>query len=180
MIVTLTPKSGRKYRVWLDELPDLRYEVVQLLDTSLEVGPSMHTTPRCVAVEARIIMGPRDLYGALGASLVPNRSGQITIQVAVSDNRGRLYEDTLASKLETVYVGLPQEYVDGLFLGIADLPELRSLGAGTLCFDRAAHGDIGSCRRIYEQLTKSIVRLLACDWETVTEEELLLILQRQD
>ncbi len=176
-MITLELSPYRKARVWLGELPDLGYEVKETVEDVIEVGASAVTGVRRAAIELYLYTGPRDLYGLLGATLTPDRSGRLMLQVAASDDDGKPVDWSLASHIDDVRVGLPRQYAESVFDGAAGTHEIRGLGSGVLRFDRAAHGRVGSASIVFRQIAGSLVRLLAAGAESISVEELERYLQ---
>ena len=90
------------------------------------------------------------------------------MQVAVSDGTGPPLTNALAG--DEVMIGLAGEYGEAVLVGVFDAAALAGLGAGSLRFDCAAHGVIGSSRQLFRQLSAGVVRLLTRP--TWTEEAL--------
>ncbi|MCT7961005.1 hypothetical protein NG791_09990 [Laspinema sp. D1] len=114
--------------------------------------------------------GGRALYGLLGGGFLPDRSGELVVKVAVSKKDELEMPESLASKFDTVYRGLPGEYADSVLDGIVDAGEI--LGSGLLLCNCAAHSPVGSSPWMFRQLALIWVRLIASQTESVSEEEL--------
>jgi hypothetical protein len=166
-----------KARVWLDELPNWTYEVVQTVERHQEVINSGSVERQSAAVELFLPRGGRVLYGGLGAVFTPEDTHQLVAQVLVSIDDGKQYEETLAHRVDDVHIGLPQEYVEGVFEGVLQSDETQELDAGTLRFGCAVHGQVGSSRWIFQRLSRMVVKLLRMEQDDATEENLMLVLQ---
>ncbi len=175
----------KKARVWSDSIPDLRYPVMEWVERVVAAQSRGRSTSRCVAVELWLVTGPRALYGLLGAEFIPDSSEQLRVQVALSAtpqyNLGMRIgaEEGIAWSLavwtDDVRIGLPEEYVRGIWDGIAEAGTV--LGSGTLTFQWAAHGAIGSSQALFGRITRCLVQLLAVDAAALSQEELAKILQ---
>ena len=79
------------------------------------------------------------------------KAGQLTnelvVQVAVSDGTGPPLTRALAG--DEVIIGLAGEYGEAVLAGAFDAAAPAALGAGSLRFDCAAHGVIGSSRQLF-------------------------------
>jgi hypothetical protein len=169
----------RKARIWLGDLPDWSAAVIKTVEYRSNAPRSHFSQLRSAAVEALIPTGGRALYGGLGATFVPKDTGQLCIRISIAADQGELLPDSLAGSLDTVYKGLLEEYVPGIYNTIArsDLPS--ALGAGTLHFCRAAHGRIGSAIVVFERLSSIVIQLLCLEQTSASEEELTQLIQQQ-
>ena len=121
------------------------------------------------------------MYGALGATFTPEQRADLRIQILVSDNDGPLLRDTLALKSEVAHIGFPQEYtkgvIDGVMTGVRKAEYAQMLGAGTLSFCRAIHGEVGSSKKVFEMISRTVVYLLTLDVSSLSDDELLDVLR---
>jgi hypothetical protein len=170
----------KRARVWVGELPNLSYDVLQVEERRLEAEGAMLAAVRCAAVELLIPTGPRSLYGALGAMFSPGAGGQLLVQVATSPLDGELVASALTGRLDAVHIGLPEWYAGAVLEGAVSTEEIHLLGPGILRFDHAAHGEVSSAQVIFRRLVRTVVRLLCLDMEAVSEEELRKMLERED
>lgn len=169
--------ESRKARIWLDELPDWTYEVVEVIERHREVDSHGLAESRSVAVELFLPTGGRALYGGLGAVFVPKDTKRLTVQTFISHGEGKPYEEALAYRIDDVRRGLPYEFVEGIFDGVLQTDETQFLGAGTLSFRCAVHGYVGSSRSMFQRLSRIVVKLLLIKRDNVVEEDLMRILQ---
>lgn len=135
------------------------------------------------AAELRYITGPRGLYGLLGAVFVPNKTRELTIEVALS---GGYIGDTEEGEEWILpgsrpwtgeYVGLPKEHGKAVLEAARDAPDLAQLGGGTLRFDRAAYHHVDSNDNTYARLARIVARLLLPSADTMTESELVQLVR---
>ena len=153
-VLTVSLGQLSKVRIWLEELPNAKYQVGKTLEVVQVAKVSTHSGPICAAVELMRVTGPRILCGLLGATFMPDASERCVIQVAVDSafempSNWRFPELSrketswaLATRLDSIYVGLLEEYAPAVLNGAVRAGEL--LGSGLLRFDCAIHGLIGS------------------------------------
>jgi hypothetical protein len=110
-----------------------------------------------VAVEMRKPLGPRILYGLLGATFREEDSGNLLASISVTHSNGMPFGDSLA-KGDTAYWGFPREYAEAV-LKTVQASESR-IGPGRLDFCCAAHAEIGSNQLIFALLTRTLLRAL--------------------
>jgi len=173
--LSLTPQG--KARVWLQELPVCSYSVTQVLERQLPAGTLQVARPLCAAIEAFLHRGGYCPYGLLGAHFVPARSEGLTIRVGISTCEGQTISKTLAGSIDQVRLGLPLEYAESVLQGAASVGSLSLLGSGTLSFDCAAHGEIGSSSHVFERLAALVVQLIQLNVETTPTEYLTAMVQ---
>lgn len=173
MITTLNLNRHRQARIWIGELPNLIYPTTKFVERRLEARTSALTQVQQAAIEMIIPSAGRALYGLLGAEFAPDNSEQLLVKVAVSEKAESEVNWSLASSIDKVYSGLPSEYVDSVLDGLTSAGEI--LGAGELLLNCAAHGVVGSSPRVFRQLALTLVSLIASQGESVSEEELAVL-----
>jgi hypothetical protein len=171
-----TPSIGafRQARVWIGELPDAIYPPVDTLTHVVAAGRlPIRNGLTLATVEVFVPLGGRALYGLLGGRLKPTKGSHLSVQLSVSAPNEHSFPDSLAEKVDDVRVGLPAEYVQGVFDGI-DLAkgELNTVAAGKLFIDCAAHGAIGSSSAIFKHLAAVLVKLFNIAQAESSDEEL--------
>jgi hypothetical protein len=181
-VLTVSLGPLNKVRVWLEELPDAKYQAGKTLEVMQVAKASMHPAPICAAVELKRVLGPRTLCGLLGATFLPEESERCVIQVAVGSafeipSNWRFPEFSrketswaLAARVDSIYVGLPEEYAPAVLNGAVRAGAL--LGSGLVRFDCATHGLIGSSQRVFQDLARLVVEILSYEPTGLSEEQL--------
>jgi len=101
------------------------------------------------------------MYGLIGGRFESDGKDRLTVEVNTSSNSERFLTDSLASKVDEVHVGLPDEYVAAVLRGISEArSELGAVISGKLVIECGAHGVMGSSEAIYERLAVVLVKLL--------------------
>jgi hypothetical protein len=172
---TLFP-NGRTIHVWLNEMPDWTYEVLNVHKRRLSTTKRHVETVQRVAIEM-IRPGPKAHYGALGAVFVPDDTQQLCVEVCVTNDQGDIVADSLAGRIETVRKGFPEEYVIGFLDGMMQYEPLQTLGGGTLSFRHALHGEIGSSIWFFQVIGRVIINLLTHQLSSLSDEDLKEIIQ---
>lgn len=170
-----------KARIWFEDLPAWSYKATQIVEWNLPASHVPERRFRAAAVEMMIPSGPMAMYGALGATFTPEQRADLRIQILVSNNDGPLLRDMLALKGEVVHIGFPQEYVtgviDGVMTGVRKAEYAQMLGAGTLSFCRAIYGEVGSSKKVFEMISRTVVYLLSLNAPSLSDDELLNLLR---
>lgn len=168
-----------KAHIWFDNLPDWSYEVIDVREGSREGHQQKPGDERSMAIELSLPLGDIPFYGALGATFIPQATTRLTTQFCVSPDTTRPCESSLAFSSTITYVGLPLYFAEPLMNEIILFDGMSTLEAGTLTFCRAIHDDYGSTIWIFRVLSRAIVRLLALDVSSLSDEELIHLLRSE-
>lgn len=179
-MITLTLPQFRAARVWLDELPPAYVEPQKVAERMLETDKPPFNQFRRGGVEFNQNVGGRNYYGLLGAEWWPSSSGQLCIRIHISESYEKPFPDSLAGVVDRVFVGLLNEYVEGIMQGVTDQSaKLGRLPEGELVFCCAAHGLVGSAHAVFKWLAAALVRILIVDPLHIQEQELSELLQER-
>jgi len=174
-MLTLDLGNHRQGRLWLDELPDLHYPPLRVAERTVAV-PAGGSRRQKAAAELLVPMGPRAMYGLLGATHTADGSGSLRVQVVLSGADGKVYPAALAGRLDQVRAGLPEEYGDSVLAGVLSAEALARLGPGVLRIDCAAHGPVGSSPWLFQRLAGVVVLALTAAADVAWEEEVRRLL----
>lgn len=171
-MIQLNLNAYARARLWdSSELPDLGgLPVVEhILRASENAKPSKN-----IAIEVAVPRGGVTSFGLLGATFEPARAASLTMTV-LSDG-DRVFPDALAPSPERAVFGLPQEYVNSVVNGfLKGAALLADIPGGSLVFDRAAHGMLGSSCELFRELAACVTRLAlgaTMPWDVALREEL--------
>lgn len=162
-------------RVWSGELPNVGYPAKSTVHREYPISASVVNSRKVVgAVEVCKAAGHPSSYGLLGGELTFGPSSSFTVALHTTSNHGQSFTDSLASSSDTVYVGLPAEYVDGVFEGVTlAMPRIGPIQPGRLTVSHAAHGKVGSSLIVFKQLSILLLSLLYAQESTLSDESLL-------
>ncbi len=155
-----------KARVWITDNPSIIYPALDIVTQNIKSGLDYKSAPRKAALEINIPVGPRSCYGLLGAKFIPNNSGNLSLEIAVSTDSEAIFTDSLAAQIDTVRIGLPIEYclsvIEGIFNSLTD-ENIEIIGSGIIVFEQAAHGEISSSNKIFRNIASTVILLLLLD-----------------
>jgi hypothetical protein len=117
---------------------------------------------RSVAVELMRPRGGRTEYGLLGADYVPDeRFGALSVHMPKAEQGAvnRPYVSDLIVRPEWARAGLPPPYAEAVRSAVVATPA-ETLRPGTLRFNCAAHGAVGSTAKIFAELTRLLLVLV--------------------
>lgn len=161
MMYALPLPRHRRANVWLDEAPPADFVASSVLTRLVKPKNVVDASRRIAAVEMMIPYGPMPAYALLGGELAGADVDGLEVTVSVNPI-GVPFAPSLAVSSDEAYVGLPDEYVGGVFSGIEKLTDSIGLPAkATLRFRWAAHGLVGSSSSMFEKVSGLVVRLLA-------------------
>jgi hypothetical protein len=166
----------REARIWLDTLPDWYYQGTEIIEQQIESTRSDQLLHRSSAVELFIPIGGRFYDGALAVTFVPATAGPLVIQIPVLESEVVLQDALPGKLLDTLFIGIPRRYAEGIFEGILKTPIAQVLGSGTISVSGAAHGVIGSSPWMFHVLTRIAVHLLTLDMKDVSDQRLIEII----
>lgn len=128
-----------KARVWHDEDP---------FDGRAREGS--------VSVEVFVPRGAMSEYGLLGGNVLVGSAGDATVACSAI---GAAWAASLASGVDDVRVGLPEEYHSEIVRRAAGRMAQHS-PTGRIVFDQAAFGEVGSSGACFGALSEAVVELL--------------------
>ncbi|AFZ57250.1 hypothetical protein H6G54_25110 [Anabaena cylindrica FACHB-243] len=175
MLKVLNLGLSGKARIWTDEgfsfpgdFPPVFYPVVneriEIIDENAKIS-SFFT--REVMIEILAPLGARFLYGCLGAIFEPNDSGKLVLKVAVSTEVEREVKSSLASSLDIVRVGIPEEYANSVFEGsklkLQEPGVSKIIGSGEISFKWGTFGELGSSRAFFRDLSYTVIEVMVRD-----------------
>jgi len=195
-----------KARIWLDDdVPNWSFDAEGETTPNYRVDTpkrKFSTRRRSAAVELLRTDEGRVSYGALGATFYAKDNEWLSIYVHRSfassfmaemlrnfarergEKTSRYEEkvvlvDTLAKGLDTVYVALNRDGVEGVSDTLERIDLAHLFGSGTLRFPYGAYGRTTSSKEIFEQLTGIVLKLLVLNRKTLTPRILKNLLKRE-
>jgi hypothetical protein len=180
-MIRLQLPQHQQARVWIGDLPfllDKSTEIVEPIKAA--ISKASPATEWRGAIEVLVPKGGRFLYGLLGGDFYPSPQKQFIAKVASGTTYEVPYAESIASTLDDVKIGLPQEYAGYIMEGIRETAgRLKDVPAGTLTVNCAAHGQIGSCGFIFEKLGAMLVRLLVSGNTPISEPDIISIISSE-
>jgi len=172
MIILDNLEKHRRGRVWTDEMPNISYDVIQQLHSFIEIKSNSKIRATNLALELSLPRGASN-YALVGFRYVPTKNKVVEIKVNVSSNTGEIINDTTASQIDQVHVGMPLEYAN-VVLNTARsvIQEINDYPSGILEFNLGAHALIGSSQVIFSKITSIIIKLLCKNPSIMSSEEI--------
>lgn len=162
-------------RVWLkDSLPIIIYPALNIITQDIQTGLTCKSGTRQAALEIFIPVGPRVCYGLLGAKFIPNDSGRLSVEVRVSTENESIFSSSMAATVDTVKIGLPEEYsqsvIEGIVNSLTNPKMIEILGSGVIGIEQAAHGELSSSKKMFRNIAATLTRLLLLEQSSHQDE----------
>ncbi|MBD2385906.1 hypothetical protein [Cylindrospermum sp. FACHB-282] len=160
-----------KARIWKDENFNYPWNfrpiypaVDERRETINNHAKSGSLSKKQVMLERLVPLGARFLYGCLGAIFEPNNSDKLVLNVVISTELEREVNFSLATSLDVVRVGIPEEYANSVFIGAKSKlqePAISDIfGSGEVYFKWGTFGEIGSSRAFFHDLACAVIEVM--------------------
>jgi hypothetical protein len=148
---------------------------LDIISQDIQTGLACKSETRQAALEIFIPVGPRVCYGLLGAKFIPNPSGKLSVEVRVSTENESIFSSSMAAQVDTVKIGLPEEYSQSVMEGIVnsltnDAKLIETLGSGVIAIEQAAYGEISSSKKMFRNIAATVIQLLLLDQASCQDE----------
>jgi hypothetical protein len=174
-MIELQLSQFAKARVWLSELPPIGIQPTKIFKRVLPSTVSRIKEPRLAGIELYVPVGARINYALLAGKFVPTESAHLSIEIPVTDETGELVAWALASNIDKVQAGLPEEYADAVLKGMSEAANI--LGSGILTLGPTAHGEISSSSHMFTTAAQALLSVLNTDSRLLSKETIIQILK---
>ena len=175
-MITLDWGPVREARYWQEIVAAAVYPPIRRIEHVIDA------TTACIprrdgTLEVLVPTGARSLYGLLGGTYEPHKRGALHIVVNVGAPKGTIFPDSLASGLDEVHVGLPEEYSKAVLESLVEAQlEGHLVPSGTFTIVCAAHGLVGSSSDFFGRLAWGLIR--GIESQSVNPSELSLTVRK--
>jgi hypothetical protein len=160
-------------RIWFENIPDIKFTYKETVTNTYPAFYNLKFLPFKVVAEINIFKGPRSLYGALGFEFIPKPGDSLTVELPITDELVVYHKDTLLTKPDIPYIGLPLEYSIAVQTGIEQaIKEKPLIPSGRFCLRYTVHGAAYSNSSIF----KALAYWVTTTWgqkEKIFDEEIL-------
>jgi hypothetical protein len=177
MLTIVNAEFRQQFAYWTDDLPiaDAGTQSV-----SLRLPASRHGSGQAQAFAAEwfVPVGPRALYGLLGARLVPSAATELFVEARFGANGPEYRSDLVprgSSLCPEIRAGLCHDYAAAVLEGVQEYQRLRGSFpfGGSLVFATAASDEMSSCFSQFRALAFLLVRLMLLDRDDRSEPTVL-------
>lgn len=150
----------RKAKVWINELPAVRYNPVERISFSMQV--SGDRTPAFTQVALELLLpGDHNCYVLLGASFAPDDSGQMIVNVDVCRDHEEFFVHSLNAPYDKVHVGIPKEYAVAVMDAVKKYKnDAVSCPSGILSFHIGAHAEVSSSPNMFTMAANILMKII--------------------
>ena len=163
MIILNNVGTMKKCNLWINEKPDIEYEYLKELHEIIIKDKWVNWDSVSYVIEIRIIGRHACNYALLGISFEHGNSDKLVIKVNSSDLDGKIIESSIASLDDEIHVGIPLEYSEEVFNVAKNYLNGVPCSSGTITFDIAAHGYVGSSSAIFGIATEILLKILSAN-----------------
>jgi len=152
--------KSKKIRFSFEDAPELVLHDYKTLETFFIANANELIGERSLVLEL-MISANSSYYALLGAKYFPIAGHKdLHIEVRYTEDNVEKYENTLAYSNNTVFKGLPSEYVETVIKTVIDYCRANETPNGKIIFNSAAHCEVGSSPLIFRIATKAVLRIL--------------------
>jgi hypothetical protein len=173
-MIELQLSQFAKARVWLSELPPIAIHSTKILTRVFPSQSNRVEHTRRAGIELYVPAGGKTNYALLAGEFAPSESANLSIEMPVTDATGDLVTWALASNIDKVRAGLPEEYAAAVLSGMTDAANV--LGSGMLTLGPAAHGEISSSPHIFSRAARALLSVLSAEPQALSNETISQIL----
>lgn len=151
----------RKAKVWISELPAVRFNPVERISFSVRVSGDRSPSITQAALEL-LLPGGHNCYVLLGVNFVPDDSGQMVVNVDVSRDNEKLFVQSLNASLDKVHAGIPKEYAVPVMEATKSyvISKAASCPSGILTYQIGAHAEVSSSPKMFESAANILMKII--------------------
>lgn len=180
MLVFELNNSASHARIWFEHQNEFLFNQYSKSETfDFECHKCKLFNDKALIMEININAGPRYIYGLLGVKYHYINSNKLVAKINLTNKNITPIKDTLI-KMETAYLGLPEEYAVAICDGLGRAyEENKILLNGTLEFCYAAYGLAYSNMRIFRKLSYLLINILFFEEKELNEDIFFQILKNE-
>ncbi len=165
-------KNGLKANIWINNFPAMIKEVKDEL--LVEEDTETYANSRQLVVEL-FVPRSHNNYALLGVNFISDHKKKVKIKMSIENHQKLKNDYSLALSFDTVMWGILEEYKQGVIDSFHMFLQNRELPSGTINYNIAAYGEIGSSQAIFEIVSNILLSLLIK--ENLCEETVLTIVK---
>jgi hypothetical protein len=171
MIISVSPFA--KIQFWTSPPNDLNLSDSSWIESSATCNLDGSPMTRLAVIESRRAVGPRDLYGLLGAECRQNSEpGIVHFRVGITESSGRSRIPwALGAERDDVVSGITREYAPVILDAAGRTTSSLRLGGCTISFIWGGVSEVNSCAEVFRCLGSALVQLFgAVEWPPTDAE----------
>lgn len=165
-------ENGLKANIWVNDFPAIIKEAKDEL--LVEEGTETYTDSKQLVVEL-FIPRSHNNYALLGIDFISDHQKKVKIKMSIENHQKLKNEYSLALSFDKVTWGILEEYKQGVIDSFHMFLQNRKLPSGTIHYNIAAYGEIGSSQAMFEIVNNILLSLLIN--ENICEDTALTIVK---
>lgn len=157
MILKYNYENGVKIRIWQDEFQTFDLSPIKIIEKEFTTTNENIGLSKLMVVEVCLPKNASN-YAMLGVKY--EGCDESKILVDVFDFNTEEFSDSLGVKPDNIQLGLPEDYVAGVFKGFEKILNSGLLMKGKYRVFIGAHGEVGSSVNIFDYTCRVLMRLL--------------------
>lgn len=149
-----------KANIWINEKPIVNacYCSTLLVKEKTE----MFANSQKLIVELFITRAHNN-YALLGIDFSANEEGCVSIEFSINNPDNERYNSSIALPFDKVFLGIMDEFKEGIILSINEHLRLQTLPSGIINYNISAYGEVGSSVDMFKKVSDILLSLLVCD-----------------
>lgn len=157
MISKYNYENGVKIRIWQDEFQTFDLRPIKIIEKEFTTANENIGLSKLMAVEVCLPKNSSN-YAMLGVKYEGCDESKILVDVFDFDTEE--FSGNLGVKPDNIQLGLPEDYVAGVFKGFEKILNSGLLRKGKYRVFIGAHGEVGSSVNIFDYTCRVLMRLL--------------------
>lgn len=150
----------RKCNLWINEALGIEYSEKHKINTEINKNYWIKWNNASYTIEIFTRGRHSDFYALLGFNYVYKDIDNLIIEVKVGNEKNEVYSESLANKVDDVYLGISEEYAKHILEVATNVLKYSNCSTGIISFDVGAYGYIGSSENMFEKLTLILLEIL--------------------
>lgn len=152
--------NGVKANIWIDEEPIVNScECSKLI---LEEKAKLYADSRKLIVEL-FIPRAHSNYALLGVDFLASENNKVVVKLGINNFNNKKFKNSLALSCDTVFLGIMDEFEEGIIHSIDKHMQEQSLPSGVINYNIFAYGEIGSSADMFKKVSDILLSLLICN-----------------
>lgn len=166
-------ENGLKANIWVNNFPTIIKEVKDEL--LVEGDTETYANSKQLVVEL-FIPRSHNNYALLGIDFRSDHENKVKVKMSIENQQKLKNDHSLALSFDTVMWGILKEYKQGVIDSLHTFLQNRELPSGTINYNIAAYGEVGSSQTMFEIVSNILLLLLVN--ENICKDTALTIVKK--
>lgn len=160
MKISKNLEKSSKINLWINENLAFDEKILEVLHEEVKSNEVVSWKDITYIVEFYIGQKHMSNYAMLGMEYIYKNTGKLDVKVCVSNDEGKILENTIAMPGDEVHSGIPKEYGEKILQVAASYFRVHNYGTGEIVFFMGAHGYYGSSQAVFGLATNILLNCL--------------------